>query len=69
MLTEKFQKYSIYTGKKKIKIKEAARGQCMRENDGNLCFSDNESGKVWETFVEIIMNEEKIRIIMWKKKQ
>ena len=30
----------------------------MRGSDGKLCFSENERGKVWKDYMEMIMNEE-----------
>ena len=30
----------------------------MRGNDGKLCLSEKESGKVWKDYMERIMNEE-----------
>ena len=33
-------------------------GRCMRGIDGKLCFSEQESGKVWKDYVKGTMNEE-----------
>ena len=38
--------------------KESEGGRCMRGNDGKLCFSEKERGKVWKDYMERIMNEE-----------
>ena len=33
-------------------------GRCIRGNDGKLCLSEMERGKVWKDYMERIMNEE-----------
>ena len=38
---------------------EVEGGRCMRGSDGKLCFSDKERGKVWNNYMQGIMNEEK----------
>ena len=42
----------------KTDSKESEDGRCMRGNDGKLCFSEKERGKVWKDYMERIMNEE-----------
>ena len=37
--------------------KEVDGGRCIRGNDGKLCFSEMERGKVWKDYMEKIMNE------------
>ena len=34
------------------------RGRCWRGNDGRLCFSEKEMGRVWKYYVENVMNGE-----------
>ena len=42
----------------KANSKEVVGGRCIGGSDGKLCFSEKERGKVWEDYMEIIMNEE-----------
>ena len=41
----------------------------QRGSNGKLCFSETERGKVWKDYMERIMNEEMIGIVMWKEMQ
>ena len=40
-----------------------------RGSDGKLCFSEMKRGRVWKGYMERIMNEKMIGIIMWKEMQ
>ena len=42
----------------KTDCKDVEGGRCVRGSDGKLCFSEKERGKVWNVYVERIMNEE-----------
>ena len=33
-------------------------GRCMKVSDRNLCFSEEERGKIWKDYMERILNEE-----------
>ena len=41
----------------KTDSKEVEGGRCMRGSDGKLCFSEKERSKVWQDYMEKIMNE------------
>ena len=41
----------------KTDSKEVEGGRCMRGNDGKLCSSEMERGKVWKDYVERIMDD------------
>ena len=38
--------------------KEVEGGGCKRGSDGKLCLSEKGRGKVWNDYMEMIMNEE-----------
>ena len=39
----------------------------MRGNDGKQCFSEKESGRIWNDCIEQIMSEETFGIVMWEE--
>ena len=42
----------------KTDCKEVEGGRCMRESDGKLCFYEKERGKIWNDYMERIINDE-----------
>ena len=51
----------------KIDNKKVEGGRGMRGSDGNLCFSEKESSKVWRIIWKGSRMKEMIEIIMWMK--
>ena len=51
----------------RIDSKDVEEGRCIRGSDGKLCCSEEERGKVWKDYMEKLMKEEMIEIVMWKE--